>query len=261
MLIVLVPGVIGYASATPEWYLERGWALLLGAWFAMATSAAPHWSLLRSSVAAVAGVLGLVSLAGLLFEGLEFGPSLAMVADRLVLARVDQISALLEFQLAAAGLDVGYVETGVRLLDTIHFLWPAFLVLGSLAALAAAGCLAIRVVHGRMEVPRLRAFRFADTGAWVLGVGLLMIVLGQEALTRVGANVATVAGGLYILRGLGVLFAITPVVAPSRLVIILVTLLGVLLYPVTVVVVFAFGLGDTWLDFRERVGVLEDRSR
>jgi uncharacterized protein YybS (DUF2232 family) len=133
-------------------------------------------------------------------------------------------------------------------------LYPALLALESLAALAVAWSLFHRVSRTRIGPPLapLREFRFSDQFVWGLIVGLLALILPSlRSVQGPGVNLLLFFGTLYALRGLGVLAWFF---TPSRSV--TAVLVGVaLLLLMRDGAAFALGLvgiGDTWLDWRNR---------
>jgi hypothetical protein len=130
--------------------------------------------------------------------------------------------------------------------------FPAFLALQSLAALALAWSLYHRVSRTRIGPPlaALREFRFNDQLIWGLVAGVVIVVLPTLAdFKGVGMNLLLFFGALYVLRGLGVL---TWFVAPRRLALAMLVVLAVIWWQVFSILSLGLGLGDTWLDWRSR---------
>lgn len=141
--------------------------------------------------------------------------------------------------------------------------FPALLALESLAALALAWATYHRLARARIGAPLrpLREFRFNDQLVWGLIVGLTIVLLPTLASMRgVGLNLLVFFGALYAVRGLGVLsffmtprrLAITLIVGFLMLwwpVLNAIAVLGFMLFGVAAL---AFGLGDTWADWRSR---------
>lgn len=141
--------------------------------------------------------------------------------------------------------------------------FPALLALESLAALALAWATYHRLARARIGAPLrpLREFRFNDQLVWGLIVGLTILLLPTLAsLHGVGRNLLVFFGALYAIRGLGVLSFFT---TPKRLMITFIVGFVMLWWPVLNaiavlgfmllgVAAVAFGLGDTWADWRNR---------
>jgi hypothetical protein len=130
-------------------------------------------------------------------------------------------------------------------------LLPALLALESLAALALGWSVYHRLSSVRLgpALGPLIEFRFNDQLIWGLAVGLTLCLLPAFVEGRTaGLNLLLFFGGLYLVRGVGVLawiakgryaFMVVLSLIPQGL-----ALLGV--------VALALGLGDTWLDLRRR---------
>jgi hypothetical protein len=138
--------------------------------------------------------------------------------------------------------------------------FPALLALESLAALALAWATYHRLGRARLGAPlgALREFRFNDQFVWGLIVGLTIALLPTlTALRGIGRNLLVFFGALYAVRGLGVL---TWFMAPATLAITVaigfVTIwwppFAVLAFMMIMITALALGLGDTWLDWRNR---------
>jgi hypothetical protein len=142
-------------------------------------------------------------------------------------------------------------------------LYPSLLALESLVALALAWALYHRISRTRLGPPLapLKDFRFNDQLVWGLIVGLTIVFLPTlSSLAGVGRNLLVLFGALYAVRGLGVLswfmapgaLAITATVGFAMLwwpVLNAVAVLGFLLLGSAA---FGLGLGDTWVDWRNR---------
>jgi hypothetical protein len=246
-------GWLAFRDIPPEatlWYFERGWALLLGAWFLLLTTLAARWRFLPRALAAVAGAAA--TAAGL------------MLVNRGGLVRLDE---LLSTQLRGAARNAVGVWTQAVGLDRVSEdltaavyaaaelqvkLYPAMLALASLAALGVAWWAFGRLARGEhAPLGPLREFRFRDELVWLLIVGVLLLALPLHAVaTRVGENLLTFMAVLYALRGAAVLLVIGG--APGPLGLVVGALLVVFLYPFVMAAAFLVGLSDTWLDIRRR---------
>ena len=134
---------------------------------------------------------------------------------------------------------------------------PAMLALQSLMALALAWSVYHRISRAPLGPPLapLRDYRFSDQLVWGLVAGLALVLVPEAPIaTALGANLLVFFGGLYALRGLGVLWWF---LKPGRTMSVLLVLTTLLAFPVAVpaLVSLTLGLGviDTWLDWRNRV--------
>jgi hypothetical protein len=232
------------------WYFERGWALLLGAWFVVMVVALPRRRFLSRALAAVFATT-------------------ATAAIFLALNRSgwSQLDAAVTAQLRAGAGDaiatwtraVGLERVSDEVSRTVYAaaelqakLFPALLGLASLAALGVAWWAFGRLARNeRAPLAPLRDFRFRDELVWLLIAGVVLLGLPLNALaTRVGENLLTFMAVLYALRGVAVLVVVGGV--PGPLGMLFGALLIVFLYPFVMATTFLVGLSDTWLDIRAR---------
>lgn len=246
--------ILGGPVQRSLWYLERGWALLLGGWFVALTLRWPTISFTTRGLAAVAGAfLG----TGLLFG---FWPDGWAVADWAVSSRLmNGASSALEALKLLQGdgaLSTTLVAAVYETAELQGRLFPALLGLSSMAGLGAAWWLHRRLVHGTDgALGALRDFRFSDQLVWVLIVGCLLLLLAeQDGLRRAGSNAVVFMGGLYVLRGAAVaVFLAGGVTLMGGL---LAGLALVFLPPIVLGSALLVGLGDTWVDLRSRAEAL-----
>jgi hypothetical protein len=128
-------------------------------------------------------------------------------------------------------------------------LLPALLALESLAGLGLAWAIYRRLSPVKIgpALGRLTEFRFNDQLIWGLAVGATLCLLPAfEEARNAGYNLLVFFGTLYLVRGTGVLAWI------SRGRYTLVVVLSFIPY-VYIPVTLALGLGDTWLDIRNRL--------
>lgn len=232
------------------WYFERGWSLLLGAWFVVIVALMPGRRFLPRALAALgattASVIGLLAvnrggwdrLDHAVAEQLRGGAANAVAAWSRI-SGLDQVSEdVARAVQAAADLQVQ--------------LYPALLGLASLAALGVAWWAWGRLARRDPAPLRpLREFRFSNELVWLLIAGVVMLALPLGALaTRAGENLLTFMAVLYALRGLAVLVVIGG--APGPLMMVVGALLLVFMYPFVMAAAFLVGLSDTWLDIRSR---------
>jgi hypothetical protein len=245
--------------------LARGWALLLAGAFGVTSLVNARRPFFVRALTAVA--LAGVAAGGILLS-VPDGPTRVqrVVRDELTQRSAGEVARWRASRVEAErrGLTDG-VPAADSLLDQTEEnmravprgaarVYPALLALQSLAALAVAWALFHRVSRTRIGPPLapLREFRFSDQFVWGLIVGLLALILPSlRGLQGPGLNLLVFFGALYALRGLGVLAWFF---TPSRSV--TAVLVGVaLLLLMRDGAAFALGLvgiGDTWLDWRNR---------
>jgi hypothetical protein len=234
----------------PVWYFERGWALLLGAWFVLMVALRPTWRFLPRALAALGGT-ALTATAVILASRGGFA--------ELDYALSEQLRSAASGAVAGWSRLVGLDRVSEDVTRAVHAaaelqvkLYPAMLGLASLAALGVAWWAFGRVAHGeRAPLGPLREFRFRDEMVWLLIGSIVLLGLPLDALTtRIGENLLTFMAVLYALRGAAVLLVIGGVPGPLGLAV--GALLVVLLYPIVMATTFLVGLSDTWLDLRKR---------
>jgi hypothetical protein len=234
----------------PLWYFERGWVLVLGAWFVIAVVFWPRASFISRALGAVGAT---VLTAALLLASRQGGFSTLdwWIAERLR-SGASEMAALW-----SSG--VGFERVAQQLADSAHrvaelqvMLYPALLALASLAALGVAWWAYGRLVDPTTEpLGRLREFRFDDALVWLLIAGVMVLLMPLDAGgTRFGTNVLVFMGALYVLRGIAVLVAIAG--AMTGLAMFAAAVLLLLLYPLVLTAAAIVGLSDTWLDIRAR---------
>lgn len=150
-----------------------------------------------------------------------------------------------------ASLEVVFDE----MVDLVGRLLPGFVLLQSLAALAAAWALYRRLArHPEGEpLPALRDFRFSDHLIWGVVVALVALVVpGTEFLRTVGGNLAAFFGGLYVLRGLGIVVAMAAAAGMGGMFAALLAAMVIFfLLPLVMFAALALGVSDTWVDWRK----------
>jgi hypothetical protein len=235
------------------WYFERGWALLVAAWFVVMVVALPRQGFLVRGLGALLGA----ELTTTLFLALNQGSFERLESAVSVRLREAAASAVAGWQRLGAPGEGG--EGTVPLNDLVYrfaelqvMLFPALLALATLAGLAVAWWGFRRLTQGEREpLAPLREFRFPNDLVWLLIVGLGLLLLPAGAVAeRIGSNLLTFMAALYALRGLAVLLVVGGAPGPLGL---LVGLLAVLfLYPLVMAATVLVGLTDTWLDIRAR---------
>lgn len=241
----------GSGASDGLWYIERGWAVLLGGWFVAATIRWPRRSLTSRALAAVAGA-GVTAMAWFATWPGAWGVVEFSVGQRLSGSVGTTLEALrlLQGEEALAPSLVGAV---IATSEWQFALFPGLIGLGSLAALALAWWMYVRAGLGREgALGALGEFRFNDHFVWLFIAGLLLVASGVGgAWSRMGSNAVLFMGGLYVLRGVAVVWFVQGGLGVLGAV--LAALALVFLSPVLIVGAMLIGLGDTWLDVRSRV--------
>jgi hypothetical protein len=255
-LLLAVAGLIlwlAFGQGVEErtmWYFERGWVLLLGAWFVVMVVLLPRQHFLARGLAA-------------LFATTATAAAFLAVTP----GGWSQIDQAVGEQLRGGAADavgvwtraVGMERVSEEMTRTVYAaadlqakLYPAMLGLASLAALGVGWWAFGRIARSqRSPLAPLREFRFRDELVWVLIAGVLLLALPLNGIaTRIGENLLTFMAVLYALRGVAVLVVISG--APGPVGIVLAALLVVFLYPFVMATTFLVGLSDTWLDIRAR---------
>ncbi|WP_419166893.1 DUF2232 domain-containing protein [Candidatus Palauibacter sp.] len=246
-LLLLAGAAAGFGEATPLWYIERGWAVLLAGGFAISTTLAPGRPILDRSLMGVAIAGGTVGAMG------AQRPDLPAALDRHVSGQFDRVLAMYDSRAFGGPVVDAAVRQFVGLWEAVY---PAMLVLASVSALALCVYLLGRIRGEEAALPPLRHFRFSTHLVWVLILGLALLVLpAGDWAHRAGGNVVTVMGGLYLLRGAAVLVWVGAAVISSGWVIAVWAIAALALYPVTIGTALVVGVSDTWLDLRSRLGV------
>lgn len=258
MLPLLVAGVVAVlivAGTGPRdgmWYLERGWAALVGGWFLALTLRWPGSGFFPRALGAVVGAF---AVAGLVFGVTPRAWSVAdwMVADRMRAGAATALSAVRTF----GGGDAIPGDLPDAIYSTVEsqgVVFPALLGLASVAALGVAWWGWVRLAHGSDGgIGSLRGFRFHDQLVWIFVAGLaLVLVGGGGGWERLGTNAVVFMGALYTLRGAAVLLFMSGGLSPGLSVLLAVAFIFVA--PVLIAGTLVVGLGDTWIDLRERAG-------
>ncbi len=246
----LILGLVfaGGSGASGLWYLERGWAIVLGGSFAAVTLARPGVPFLERGLTALGGTVLWTSIVVAAFGGWS-------ALDAEVRARIDAGAASTLDLVAgmSGGESEGLLEAVERAVEAQHFLFPSLVALSSLAALGVVWWTHVRVQRGSSGgLGSIRAFTFPDAMIWLLIAGIILVigVGGGEAWVRAGANLLVFMAGLYALRGAGVVLFVTGGLSVPAL--ILTAVAAILAPPVLLGGAMAVGIGDTWFDLRER---------
>ena len=249
-------------GTTPQFdALARGWSLIVAACFGLVcclTSARSFFSRALAAVGialAIAFVITVGTGGGAVRETVQ--GELATRASETTTAFEARMRASPRWEeLAARDTSAAQVATGfVNIIQAgatgAAAVFPALLGLESLLVLALAWALFHRLSRIRIGVPLapLREFRFNDQLVWGVLLGATALVVPTMDLFRtVGWNLVLFFGGLYAVRGLGVLAWF---LSPMRLLLTVAVLL-LFMFPLLGALAFGLGLGDTWLDWRNR---------
>lgn len=231
------------------WYLERGWAILVGGWFVAVSLAWPERPFLTRGLYAVGGAV--LWAGGILLAIGGWQPMEWLVEERIQASAVATMDLVRAF--SGGGPGSGLWETVQATAEVQAILFPALLGLSTLATLGVAWWVYTKVATGSdRALGALRNFRFPDSLIWLLIVGMSLILLAgwTAGWGRLGANLVVFMGGLYALRGAGVLLFVTGGLSLLSGILVVVGL--ILAAPVLLAAAMAVGVGDSWLDLRAR---------
>jgi len=235
------------------WYLERGWALLLGGCFFGLSIARPKMKTSDRALEAVFGALVLGTILMTLMSG-AWNIVDWVISDR-VRATVAQVIALGGSEGLAPALITALYQTA----DIQILIFPALTALASMSALLLSWWLFI-FFSGRSEEAfgPVKDFRFNDHLIWMLVVGLfLLFTRWSEPLQRLGSNAVVFIGALCAVRGAAVIVFITGGVSFLGYAM---TLLGLVIVPPVILGgAVLIGIADIYLDFRKRLEQLAAR--
>lgn len=223
------------------WSVEHGWALVLSGWFVVAVLAWPGGPFLHRALAATAATLATVAV---MIAGFGSWSEL----DWAIASQYRELAGALA-QSWPGGVSADVVELAA---EVQAGLFPAFLAVGSVAALGVAWWSYTHLTRRGRRLGRLTEFRFPDALLWLLIAGLaLLLVPLDDWGSRLGSNLVFFMGALYALRGLAVVVTLVLGLVGMRLpVLIALGVVGVLLYPIVVAGTLLLGVTDTWLDLR-----------
>ena len=228
------------------WYLERGWALLLGGCFVGLSIARPKMKISDRALEAVFGALVLAAILMTLMSG-AWNIVDWVISDR-VRATVAQVIALGGSEGLAPALITALYQTA----EAQILIFPALTALASMSALLLSWWLFI-FFSGRSEeaLGSVKNFRFNDHLIWMLVVGLfLLFTRWNEPLQRLGSNAVVFIGALCAVRGAAVIVFITGGFSVLGYAM---TLLGlVIVTPIVLGGAVLIGIADIYLDFRKR---------
>ena len=240
MLIVMIGPYDGM------WYLERGWALLLGGSFMGLSIVRPKMKISDRALEAVFGALMVLVILMTLIPG-AWNVVDWVISDR-VRATVAQVIALGGSEwLTPAFISALYQTAEVQVL-----IFPALTALASMSALLLSWWL-FTLFSGRSEevLGSVKNFRFNDHLIWIFVVGLfLLFTRWSEPLQRVGSNAVVFIGALCAVRGAAVIVFITGGFSVLGYAM---TIFGLVIVPPIVLGgAILIGIADIYLDFRKR---------
>lgn len=264
--VVWVPG-----DPSPYGLMLRGWGVLLAACFAGTLLLKGEVRFLPRALLAILAALVLGALLVLVTDG-GVATAAGVVSEEFSRRASEALRAWQEFTAQPQWQELaqdndGAIELSAQverqftaLPTAAKVLVPAMLALQSLAALALAWAFYHRFGRARLGPPlvALRDLRFHDAFVWGLIAGLLVLVVPMpDALAALGINLLVFFGVLYVLRGLGVFLWF---LKPGRWMLVLWSILLVMFWSVLAVVALVVGVGDTWLDWRNRPRPQSQRS-
>jgi hypothetical protein len=251
--IVVAMMVVMLGPRNGTWFIERGWALTVGGIFAAVSLWRPGIRLLTRGMLAVGGAIALTGVLVLVRSGAWEAIDWA-VSDHLMAAYADTIN-LMEMA-GGETVSAALVSALYRTAEMQMAVFPALVALESMAGIGVAWWLYVRLLRDEAGgLAPVRSFRFNDHLIWLM-LGGLFLMLAQlgDPMTRVGANLAVFMSALYALRGMGVVLFVSGGLSYFGYAILTV---GLLIAPWVVIgSIVLFGIADTWLDLRERVGSL-----
>jgi hypothetical protein len=134
---------VGGDSSSGLWYVERGWALILGGWFLALTLRLPHKAFLPRGLGAVAGAFG---VAALLFK---VRPGDWAVLDWAVSSRMEagmsMALAMIRSGLGSEAFSGAFEARALEIIALQGSVFPALLGLASLAGLGLAWWMFVRL--------------------------------------------------------------------------------------------------------------------
>ena len=251
ILIALIIVMVGPYDGM--WYLERGWALLLGGCFVGLSIVRPKIKVSDRALEAVFGTLVIAAILMTLMSG-TWNVVDWVISDR-VRATVAQVIALAGSEgLAPALVTALYQTAEIQIL-----VFPALTALASMSALLLSWWL-FNFFSGQSEeaLGSVKNFRFNDHLIWMLVVGLfLLFTRWSEPLQRVGSNAVVFIGALCAVRGAAVIVFITGGLSILGYAM---TIFGLVIVPPIVLGgAVLIGIADIYLDFRKRSEQLATR--
>lgn len=233
------------------WYVERGWAVLVGGGFVALTLRRPDARFSGRALAAV-GAAALVSTVLFSVRSGSWGTVEWAVEQRIAQGLGTALEALRAMR-GGEPLPPALVTAVHETVRTQAKVFPALLGVSSMAALGVAWWVYVRLSSGSDQgVGPLRDFRFNDHLVWVFISGMVLVLTPwEDVLVRVGANAVVFMGALYALRGAAVILFLSGGLTLFGYVMLVFGL--VFLPPLVLTGAMVIGIGDTWLDVRRKL--------
>ncbi len=242
------------APGSAIWQFDRGWALLLGAWFVVILLALKRASFTARALLATAATAATSAIVMVLRPG-SFG---GLDRDLTAVLRSAVGQQVQLWKAAGADLPPAFAEGMYKVVQTRSFVAPALAALASMAALALAWGIYRRLtLPQEPALPPLREFRFRDELVWLIVAGIVLVLvpgLGPGAV-RVGSNLLTFMGALYALRGVAVVVSMSGGAfgVGGLFLVLFAALADRWIPPLVMALAVLVGLTDTWLDLRARL--------
>lgn len=254
VFLVCVAGAVVVAWGVPRdvlWWVERGWAVMVGGGFAALTLRRPGAGFSGRALAAVAGAAA-VAAGMLAVRGGSWGVVEWAVEQRISQGLGSALEAL-RMMRGGSALPPALVSAVHETVRAQAEVFPALLGISTMAALGVAWWLYVRLTLGSDQgVGPLRDFRFNDHLVWVFIAGVVLLLTPwEDVVTRVGANAVVFMGALYALRGAAVILFVSGGLSLFGYVMLVFGL--VFLPPLVLTGAMVIGIGDTWLDVRRRL--------
>lgn len=249
IIVGAIIALIALGQRGELWWFDRGWPLLIAGTFVWITGLRNGWSFSARALAAVALAAAIVAVFAAISPRVWQELEASMTARSI--RSIDTALALF-----GEGLDTRLKSIVSQMARLQVAVFPALLGVSSLGALGFAVAARHRFVGGvKPAIGSLKSFRFNDhlIWIWLAGLALILAPVGQLA-ERVGSNAVVFMGALYVLRGFAVVFTLFEGV--SILTGVLGGLIALLVTPLLVIALaaaLAVGVGDTWIDVRERI--------
>jgi hypothetical protein len=261
MAAVLLGSPVGPPDG-PYMWLAKGWVLILAASFGLVSVIVPGDRFFPRALSSLAVAMALGFAMVLVSPGGPARISGAMTAEfnrrnseyltKLHRATEDPASKQLIDNSPLMQSVIDENEANLTAIPKVtSVLVPALLALESLAAMGLGWALFHLMSPVRIgpALGKLRDFRFNDQLVWGVAVGASICLLPAFADGRnAGLNLLVFFGGLYLLRGMGVLAWMSQTRALTYLII----ALTIFVLPVVAALAIVLGLGDTWVDWRAR---------
>lgn len=234
------------------WWVERGWAVLVGGAYAALTVRRPGTAFSGRALAAVSGAAAVA--AAVLGARSGAWQAVEWAVEQRITQGLDGALEAVRAMRGGEALPPALVSAVQETVQAQAMVFPALLGISTMAALGVAWWVYVRLSSGGDDgVGPLREFRFNDHLVWVFIAGVVLLVTPwQEVFTRVGANAVVFMGALYALRGAAVILFLSGGLSLFGYVMLVLGL--IFLPPLVLTGAMVVGIGDTWLDVRRRLG-------